>query len=83
MFTCYILFSRRTSRYYVGSTQDMANRLQEHNSGEGHATRSGAPWVIVWKEEFLTRREALVRERQIKARGIRRFLEDQRKKEPG
>jgi len=34
MFYVYILRSEKTKKYYVGSTQDVANRLREHNNGE-------------------------------------------------
>jgi putative endonuclease len=83
MYTCYILQSKSSERYYVGSTEDLINRLREHNAGEGKSTRSGVPWEIVWTEEFATRAEAVRRERQVKARGIRRFLDDQNLAQPG
>ncbi len=34
MFTVYILFSHTTQKYYTGQTQNLENRLLEHNSGE-------------------------------------------------
>ncbi|MBI3217934.1 MAG: GIY-YIG nuclease family protein [Bacteroidetes bacterium] len=40
-FTVYSLFSKSTQKYYTGSTQDLANRLLEHNNGE---TRSIQIW---------------------------------------
>jgi putative endonuclease len=83
MLTCYILQSESTGRYYVGSTEDLPNRLSEHNSGEGKSTRSGVPWRVIWTEEFTTRSDAGKRERQIKARGIQRFLQDQKTAQPG
>ncbi|PIS27890.1 MAG: excinuclease ABC subunit C, partial [Candidatus Marinimicrobia bacterium CG08_land_8_20_14_0_20_45_22] len=30
--------------YYIGQTQDLANRLNEHNSGESKSTRAGIPY---------------------------------------
>ena len=74
MFCTYILRSKKTLRYYVGSTQDVVNRLQEHNSGGCTSTRSGIPWELVWTEDASSRSAAVHRERQIKARGIERFL---------
>jgi putative endonuclease len=82
MYTCYILRSKSSERYYVGSTEDLINRLREHNAGEGKSTRAGVPWEIIWTEEFATRAEAVRRERQVKARGIRRFLDDQNLAQP-
>ena len=71
----YILQSRITLLYYVGSTQDVTNRLTEHNSGECLSTRHGVPWELVRVEEFATRSEAVMQERRIKSRGIARYLQ--------
>ena len=74
MFYVYILQSQATRKYYVGSTQDVSNRLREHNHSESLSTRGGIPWEAVHIEEFPTRAEAVRREKQIKARGIARYL---------
>jgi putative endonuclease len=66
MFYVYVLHSVSTKRFYIGSTQDITNRLSEHNSGEVKATRSYRPWAIVYSESFNTRNEAIRREYQIK-----------------
>ncbi|MGB9773176.1 MAG: GIY-YIG nuclease family protein [Bacteroidota bacterium] len=66
--------SSRTGSYYVGSTEDLWNRLGEHNSGENKSTRSGIPWVLVQVEEFPTRSEARNKENRIRSRGISRYL---------
>jgi putative endonuclease len=76
MFYIYILRSRSSQRYYVGSTQAVEKRLQEHNSGKSKSTRTGAPWGLVRTESFATRSEAVLHERKIKARGIGRYLTD-------
>ena len=76
MFFVYILRSDSLKRYYVGSTQDVTNRIGEHNSGECVSTRSGIPWELIRVEEFETRAEATKKEKRIKARGIARYLED-------
>ena len=74
MMFVYVLQSRTTSRYYVGSTQDITNRLMEHNSGECKGTRNGIPWELVHLETYVTRVEAVGQERRIKSRGIARYL---------
>jgi putative endonuclease len=75
MFYVYILQSQARRKYYVGSTQDVANRLREHNAGESLSTRTDIPWEVVHIEEFYTRSEAVRKEKQIKARGIGRYLQ--------
>ncbi len=76
MYAVYIIRSSSRKRYYVGSTQDIINRLHEHNNGESASTRFGVPWELLHVEEFPTRSEAVRRERMIKARGIERYLDD-------
>ena len=83
MIHVYILHSETTQRYYVGSTQDVDNRLGEHNHSESASTRGGVPWRVVRVEDFDTRSEAMRRERQTRSRGIERYLKDLTKGEPG
>jgi putative endonuclease len=59
MFYVYILQSQARRKYYVGSTQDVANRLREHNAGESLSTRRGVSWEVMHIEEFQTRSEAV------------------------
>jgi putative endonuclease len=66
MFYCYILRSKKTGRQYVGSCQNLNDRLHRHNAGESKATKHGVPWVLVRVEEFATRSEAAHRERYYK-----------------
>jgi putative endonuclease len=67
MFHCYVLRSQKKGgRRYVGSCEDRDERLRRHNAGESKATKHGVPWVLVHSEEFLTRREAIARERYYK-----------------
>jgi len=76
MFFIYILRSEKNRRYYRGSTEDVKNRLTEHNNGESKSTRAGIPWNLVHSESFLSRSEAVKREKEIKARGANRYLSD-------
>ena len=75
MFSAYILQSQKTRRYYIGSSEDIENRLEEHNSGETKSIRKGIPWKLIHDEQFETRAEAVKKEKQIKARGAKRYLE--------
>ncbi|MBY0479185.1 MAG: GIY-YIG nuclease family protein [Chitinophagaceae bacterium] len=72
---CYILFSSKLSKYYVGSTTDFERRLHDHNRGKEKFTSTGTPWVLVYKEMYVTLAEARTRERQIKKMKSRRYIE--------
>jgi len=67
MFFMYILWSEKLQKFYIGSTQDLDDRLIYHNAGFVKFTSLGTPWVLVYSEGFLTRADATKREREIKA----------------
>jgi putative endonuclease len=66
VFYVYILRSHTTGRRYVGSCNDLDDRLRRHNAGHNKATKHGAPWDLVHSETFSTRSEAVLRERYYK-----------------
>ncbi|MCG9973169.1 GIY-YIG nuclease family protein [Christiangramia crocea] len=74
----YILFSEKSSRYYVGQTADIEDRLKRHNSGRVYSTKYGIPWKIVLRKEVSNRSEAMALENKIKKRGAKRFIDDHR-----
>jgi len=72
----YILFSEKSSRYYVGQTADIEKRLKRHNQGFVPSTKGGTPWELVLQLKVSTRSEAMLLEKKIKKRGAKRFLDD-------
>jgi len=66
MFYLYVLRSQQTGGLYVGSTTDVEKRLQRHNRGDAKSTRHGVPWAVLHTESFITRSEAVRRERYYK-----------------
>src|SRR3989344_1312686 len=54
---------------------DFNERLRLHNSGQVISTRSSLPWQLFYKEEFESERDAIIRERQLKAWKSRKALE--------
>ena len=66
MYFVYILQCRDGS-YYVGSTQNVAERLEVHRSGKGPAfTARRLPVRLAHQESFATLEEAVRREKQWK-----------------
>jgi predicted GIY-YIG superfamily endonuclease len=54
-------------RYYVGHTDDLERRMQQHHDGSANAyTASRRPVELAWAHEFGTRDEAKAAERQLK-----------------
>ena len=62
----YVLQSLTDKTYYIGSTQNLNQRLVDHNTGKSRYTKRKIPWVIIHSEEYATKTEALKREKQIK-----------------
>ena len=75
MCTVYILYSNTSSRYYVGQTSDINQRLERHNQGRVKSTKHGIPWEVVLQLDVSTRSEAMILEKQIKKQGARRYIE--------
>jgi putative endonuclease len=53
--------------YYIGSTDNLYNRVAQHNEGRGATyTRSRLPAKLVYYEELENRSQAMKRERELK-----------------
>lgn len=75
MYYVYLLESEVDGSFYIGYTSNVKNRLWEHNFGRTRYTKLKRPWKIVYKEEFISRGEAVKRERYLKSLKSRKFLE--------
>ena len=52
---------------YTGWTNNLEKRIKDHNAGRGAKyTKARRPVVLVYKEEFPTKQEAMKREWEIK-----------------
>jgi len=71
----YILYSEILDSYYVGSCNNLDERLRRHNAGHSLSTRKGIPWNVVYQKEFLTKAEAMKEEYRIKKQKSRIFIE--------
>jgi putative endonuclease len=74
-FYVYILQSDLDGTYYVGSTGDLDMRVARHNQGGSRYTKAKRPWKLIHSEEFGNKSDALIRERQIKKRKSREYIE--------
>jgi putative endonuclease len=53
--------------YYVGLTNNLAQRIQDHSSGKGPTyTKTTKPKLLVWFESHSSREAATTREKQLK-----------------
>lgn len=76
MFTVYVLRSLKNSKRYVGYTSKAAEiRLKEHNSGCNKFTSQNGPFILIFTENFITKTEAIKRERFLKSGQGRKYLD--------
>ena len=71
---CYILYSEKIDKFYVGACNDLDRRLYEHNIGHSKFTKTGVPWKIVHVEPFPDLPTAKRREQFIKKQKSRKFI---------
>ena len=65
----YILKSKVDNELYVGSTNDLKRRLEEHNRGENFSTSWRGPFKLVYYEAYKSLEDARERELALKFRG--------------
>jgi len=68
MYFVYILKSKKNKQLYVGCTNNLRERLREHNNGLVKSTRPYVPWRLVYYEAYLSEEEAFHREHNLKLR---------------
>ena len=51
---------------YVGYTNNLKQRINLHNTGKGAKFTKGRKWILIYKEKFKSKREAISREYYIK-----------------
>jgi putative endonuclease len=71
----YILYSKITDKYYIGYSENVELRLIKHNLGATPSTRPGRPWFVVYKEVCKDKTTAIIREREIKSKKSRKYIE--------
>jgi putative endonuclease len=71
----YILRSLVNSRYYIGSTDNILRRIDEHNNGKSIYTRLTKPFELVFSQNFATLSEARSIEYRLKKMKRRDILE--------
>ena len=74
-FYLYIIYSPSLDQYYVGQTHNLSDRLFRHKNSGSKSTQKVSDWTLVFSEQYLTRSEAILREKEIKRKKCRRYIE--------
>lgn len=75
----YVLISERDGKFYIGYTDDLKKRLNDHNKGRVPSTKNRTPLKLVYYEACLNQQDATKRERQLKTTWGGRYLKERLK----
>ena len=70
----YILLSEKDHKFYIGYTNNIKNRLREHESGEVASTKWRLPVKLIYYEMHLSQKDALRREDYFKTTAGKRTI---------
>lgn len=62
MYFVYVLVSDLDNKFYIGFTDNVKQRLNDHNSGKVSSTSSRRPFRLFYYEAHLSKLDALRRE---------------------
>ena len=65
-FYVYVLKSQKDGMFYTGYTNNINNRVSEHNSGKVKSTKHRKPFLLVYWEGCLNQKDATSREKYLK-----------------
>ena len=77
MYSVYAIFNPKYKKIYIGQSKDLENRLklhQERTFKNSYTSQFNGKWILIHKEDFETRKEAIIRERQLKSYRGREFI---------
>jgi len=77
-YVAYIIRSENSGTHYYGHAENMAARLERHNSGKVRSTRAKRPWKLHYYEMFETKSEAYRRELFFKSIEGYRYLKNKK-----
>ncbi|RPI80928.1 MAG: GIY-YIG nuclease family protein [Nitrosopumilales archaeon] len=61
-FYVYVLISLKDQKFYVGFTEDLKRRMEEHTLGKVISTKNRRPLELIHYEMYITKEDALARE---------------------
>ena len=74
MFYVYILESLKDKKLYIGQTNDLKRRLEEHNEGKNFSTAYRKQFKLIYYEAYLCREDAKGREKFFKTGWGRQYI---------
>ena len=72
----YVLQSLKDSKFYVGYTNDVSRRVEEHNKGKVPSTRQRVPMKLIYWEGCINQQDATDREKYLKTAWGKRYIKN-------
>jgi len=66
---CVYILQNPIGKFYIGLSEDVPHRLEEHNAGRSRWTKGRGPWIVVWQSGDLSLTEARRLENRLKRQG--------------
>ncbi len=67
MYYVYVLLSEKDNNFYIGFSENVEQRLDEHNAGKNVSTRLRRPFRLIYCEGHTSKSDALRREKYFKS----------------
>lgn len=78
MYYVYILENQNDKSLYIGFTENLKRRLVEHQGGSGgRTTRLKKGWKLIYFEGYLSKKDAIGREKFLKGGSGRKYINKQ------
>jgi len=71
---CYVLRSLKDGNFHIGYTSNLKQRLTDHFKGRSKATKPRRPFELIYCEYFISKKDAMRRERYLKTNPGKRVL---------
>ena len=80
MFYVYGIQSKKDSKWYTGSTNNLRKRFREHNDNRVFSTKGRGPFELVYYEACMNEQDARAREKYLKSGMGKRYLKNRLKR---
>ena len=75
----YVLKSKKDKNFYVGYTEDLKSRFEQHCKGQVSSTKDRRPLELIYSEACLDKHDAMHREKYLKTYLGKQFLRNRLK----
>jgi putative endonuclease len=75
-FYTYVLHSEKDLQFYVGYTNNLSRRIDDHNKGKVPSTKNRVPLKLIYWEGCLNQQDATRREKYLKTAWGKRYIKN-------